>query len=250
VAESIARRSEKKALRCPPWKLIFDPFFGAVELYDISADPRETRNLIEARPDLVSAMTDTLLVMEKYYPGGWCIAWRGTAPYTVAGQVDAGDSLVEAVAHNFFPEIDPDTDSLATSEDWQSVRFTTGVTDQWKGVEIRMAGPARASFDLRLKAAAPARSAGSGPAPGATARIGRAGEPVRFPLRLGPDEARVDRRDLRSLFARREAPAEASASAPEWECVVFWIEPGAEPAAKTRREAELRKQLRAVGYLE
>lgn len=236
VAESIARRSERKALRCPPWKLIFDPFFGAEELYDISADPGETRNLIDARSEVASALADTLLVMEKYYPGGWCVAWRGGGPARVAGKVSLEGSLVEAVAHNFFPELDAETDSLATSADWQSVRFAAAVAGQWKGVEIRMAGDARATFDLRLEPAEPT------PRSGMVARLGTTGETARLPITLGPERARVDRRDLRGLFA--------GANAAEWDCVVFWIEPGAEPSAKIEKEAELRKQLRAVGYLD
>jgi hypothetical protein len=236
VAESVARRSEKKALRCPPWKLVFDPFFGAVELYDISADPGETRNLIDTRPEVASVLADTLLVMEKYYPGGWCIAWRGDTTARVVGEVTVDDSLVEAVAHNFFPEIDPETDSLVTSGNWKSVGFATALASEWKGVEIRMAGRAGATLDIRLEPEGLSRNSGL------AAEIGKTGRTARLPVTLEPERARVDRRDLRALFAR--------ANTEKWNCIVFWIEPGAEPTARIEKETELRKQLKAVGYLE
>jgi choline-sulfatase len=236
VAESIARRSEKKALRCPPWKLIFDPFFGEVELYDLSRDPGETRNLIAERPDVASDLADTLLAMEKYYPGGWCIAWRGEGPGNVRGRVTTDRELLEAVAHNFWPGVEYGADSLVTSEDWRAVRVIAAVAGQWQGVEIRMAAPADALADLRmLGSTSRGRQV-------AVAAVGSDLKARPFPLRVTPEEARVRRADLRDLFER--------ARRAEFQFLVFWLEPGSEPAAKARREAERLRQLKAIGYID
>ncbi len=248
VAESIARRSEKKALRRPPWKLIFDPFFGAVELYDLSKDPHETMNVIDANPEVASRLTETLLVMQKYYPGGWCMAWRGDNGRRVKGEVAVDGSLVEAVAHNFFPEIDVRTDTLATTEDWKTARFATTSGDQWKGIEVRMAEPADATINLTRGDSAPLR------ANSLRAVIGKSGKRSQFPIPLSPDRARIERGDLRDLFLRQDSvPGSTTLEGPpgeDWNCVIYWLEPGSEPAAKAAKDKELRKQLKAIGYIE
>jgi len=229
VAEAIAHRSEVKALRRPPWKLVFDPFFGATELYDLSADPRETRNLIDLKTDVASRLTQTLLVMEPYYPGGWCIAWRDpNGTREVRGRVEVKGTMIEAVAHNFFPEADTATDSLATSQDWTTARFRTTGSAAWKGLEVRMAAEAAATFDLRI-----------GGMPQVKASVGAGGEPVTLPAVLSPDRARVERKDLRRLFLGQSG-----------ECFVFWIAPGAEPTAKEQKAIGLKRMLKAIGYIE
>jgi hypothetical protein len=231
VAEAIAHRPEAKALRCPPWKLIFDPFFGATELYDLPADPGETRNLIDLKADVASRLTQTLLVMEKYYPGGWCIAWRdpgGNSTRKVRGRVEVKGTMIEAVAHNFFPEADTVTDSLVTSQDGTTARFRSAGGAAWKGLEVRMAADAAATFDLRMEGV-----------PQVRASVGAGGEPITLPAALSPDRARVERKDLRRLFQSQSG-----------ECFVFWIAPGADPTAKEQKAIGLKRMLKAIGYIE
>jgi len=60
-----------------------------------------------------------------------------------------------------------------------------------------------------------------------------------FPITISPDEARVDRRHIGRLF-----------DTPGVECAIYWIEPGVEPTAKQKRQAELRKQLKSIGYID
>jgi choline-sulfatase len=236
VAESIAHRPEMKVLRCPPWKLFFDPFFGATELYDLASDPGEKHNLIDERPEVASRMSDELLILEKYYPGGWFIAWRGDGHQRVRGRVTLQSGLIEAVAHNFFPEMDAATDSLQISQDWSRVRFATRSGPKWRGVELRMAGPWDAEINADLLSAA-GRAIGK-PSVGIGPQLTSAG----LPLTVTPGQARVERRDLRGLFARAEE------TGVRW--LVFWVEPGSEPTAKAKKQAELRQHLKAVGYIE
>ena len=229
ISESIARRSEKKAIRRPPWKLIYDPFFGAGELYRISEDPFEQNNVIDANREIAASLTDTLLVMQRYYAGGWCIAWRSPeGPGRVRGRVQVGGEIIEALSHNFLPEIDIETDSLVVAGDWKAVRFTARTGPGWQGVEIRM--PGRADADLAISL--------GGRAPAQTAIGGRVSRPD-FPLVLSPSEAKVDRREIHALFEN-----------PGVDCVVYWIDPGVEPTATRKSQAELRQQLKSIGYIE
>ncbi len=229
ISESIARRSEKKAIRRPPWKLIYDPFFGAGELYDISNDPFEHDNLIEIHPLTVSRLTDTLLTMQRYYPGGWCIAWRDLQGHgAVRGTVRVSGKIIEALGHNIFPEIDRETDLLVVADDWKTVRFTARAGPDWQGIEIRMGGKTDADLAITLGGRLPASTA-----------IGYSVTQPEFPLALSPSQAAVERSNLHTLFGN-----------PEVECVIYWIAPGTEPTATRKSQAELRQQLKAIGYIE
>ena len=229
VSEAIARRSERKALRRPPWKLIYDPFFGPLELYDIVADPLEQRNLIETHPGTASALTDSLLLMSRYYPGGWCVAWRSPEQgEKVRGTIRVQTGIIEALTHNFFPEIDSSTDTLMISKERKAVRFVATPADGWQGVEIRMPAGTMAQVEVSIAGRSRIRTS-----------IGSDGESPEFPITVSPDQARIDRRHIGRLY-----------SVPGVECAVYWIDPGAEPTAKQMRQAELRKQLRSIGYID
>ncbi len=229
VSEAIARRSERKALRRPPWKLIYDPFFGPLELYNILEDPREKENLIDANPGIATALTDSLLVMKRYYPGGWCVAWR--SPETggkVRGTVKVQTGIIEALAHNFFPELDASTDTLMISKERKAVRFVATPGEEWQGVEIRMPAETKAQVEISIAGRSRIMTfAGSG------------AEYPEFPITVSPGRARIDRRHIGRLFGM-----------PGVECAIYWIDPGAEPTAKQMRQAELRKQLKSIGYIE
>jgi hypothetical protein len=229
ISESIARRSEKKAIRRPPWKLIYDLFFGAGELYNISDDPFEQTNLIDLHPSIASSLTDTLLTMQKYYPGGWCIAWRDLRTQgPIRGTVRLSGELIEVLAHNFLPEIDFETDSLVVADDWRGCSFTAMAGPYWQGVEIRMTD--RADVDLTVTLAGRSRM---------TTAVGYTISSRDFPLALTPGEASVKRGKIHTLLGN-----------PDVECVIYWIDPGTEPPAVRKSQAELRQQLRSIGYIE
>ncbi len=230
VAESIAHRPERKALRRPPYKLILDPFFGTAELYNIEQDPRESADLAAAGPDMVEQMTDILLTaMEAYYPGGWGIAWRDAGSGgAIEGSVEIPEGLIETAGHNILPLEDSEVDALATSGDRKNVTFRSDLGAGWEGVELRMAGPAQAGFDVS-----------AGGARRLTVQVGSRVREVTFPVTLVPDEARLGRRDLGRVFA--ETPADI---------VIFWVDPGSEPSALDEKQAELRRKLKAIGYID
>ena len=230
LAESVAHRPERKALRCPPYKLIFDPFFGTAELYNIEEDPGETADLAEARPDMVAQMTDVLLTaMEVYYPGGWGIAWRASGPGgAIEGSIDVPEGLIETAGHNILPVEDSHVDALSTSRDRKNVSFRSDLGPGWEGVELRMDGPARAGYDVHVRGERRLR-----------VQVGREVREISFPVTLSPDEARLGRRDLGEVFAGTGA-----------DLVIFWVDPGSDPSALDEKQAELRRKLKAIGYID
>ncbi len=52
------------AIRQGPWKLVPKP---RVQLYDLDADPKESRNVAASHPEIVKEMTETL---ERYKKSG------------------------------------------------------------------------------------------------------------------------------------------------------------------------------------
>jgi hypothetical protein len=166
--------------------------------------------------------------MERYYPGGWCVAWRSPGDSTrIRADCRIPGGLLEAVGHNVFPEIDPDSDTLTISEEWKRVTVSTLCGPGWEGVEIRMAHRS----DLLLDLTADGRPL--------HARVGEGRTETGLPARISPDRARAGRRKLDRLFRGEDI-----------ECVVFWVEPGSEPTAKRQKQQELRRQLRSIGYIE
>lgn len=230
VAEALAHRPERKALRCPPYKLIIDPFLGTAELYHLGEDPHETVNLASSRPDLVEQMRDILLTaMESYYPGGWGVVWRGSRPGgTIEGSVVTEGELIEAVAHNIHPDVDPEIDKLVTSRDRRSISFGSVLGTGWEGIEMRMAKPAKAGFDIQISGAEEM-----------SVQVGSQLLQKSFPVALEPAEARVGRRDLGRIFSDTSA-----------DLVIFWIDPGSEPGALDKKQEELRRKLKAIGYID
>jgi arylsulfatase A-like enzyme len=230
VAEAVAHRPERKALRCPPWKMILDPFFGTVELYNLDDDPLEASDLASAQPEIAAQLLDILLsAMEGYYPGGWGVAWRGSGRRaSIEGSVDMQDQIIEVVAHNFHPDVDRDVDRLTTAPGRRNVAFGSALGSGWEGVEMRMAKPVRAGFDIRM--------AGTG---NMSVQVGRRLMDVSFPMTVDPEEARVGRRTLGQVFD--ETPADL---------VIFWVDPGSEPTALDKHQEELRRKLKAIGYID
>jgi len=61
-------KSPNVALRDGRWKLLVNADGSRVELYDLDADPNETRNLAEARPDIARQLTERALAWRKSLP--------------------------------------------------------------------------------------------------------------------------------------------------------------------------------------
>ncbi len=229
VSESLAHRPEKKALRLPPWKLIYDPFFGAKALYNLESDPGEIHNFIKVHPDIASNMTDLLVsTFSSYWPGGWCIAWRGSKGEFIRGSLNVAGGLIEVVAHGFYPDFDAPLDSLTISHDNHVVSFKTRLDATWKGVEVRMPSDQRIRIDVS-----------AGGKHKIKAIVGKDVKQVSFPAMITPGEATVDRRTLDKLFDQQKA-----------ELVIFWLPPGTEPTAKEKHQAELKRKPKALGYID
>jgi len=56
----------KLALRQGPWKLLADPAFKTFELYDLTADEQESKDVADAQPERVRELT---AIMKKLHGG-------------------------------------------------------------------------------------------------------------------------------------------------------------------------------------
>ncbi len=61
-------RSPSLAIRRGDWKLLIDPDGSDAQLYDISSDPKETRNLAPQNPKLVNELSEKLLDWWEHRP--------------------------------------------------------------------------------------------------------------------------------------------------------------------------------------
>ncbi|MFA6563686.1 MAG: sulfatase-like hydrolase/transferase [Verrucomicrobiia bacterium] len=61
-------RSPNVAVRNGHWKLLVNADGSGAELYDLDADPNETKNLAEARPDIAKRLTGRTLAWRKSLP--------------------------------------------------------------------------------------------------------------------------------------------------------------------------------------
>ena len=144
------------------------------------------------------------------------------------GRLTMDRGLIEATSHNFYPDVYPESDSLATSPDRMEVFFSTGIEQSWRGVEVRMKAAARTRFDITRDGERRF-----------DVMIGHRQENVEFPIALEPSKALVAREDLHDLFKNSDA-----------DCIIFWVGPGSHPTAKEEKMDELRKKLKAIGYIE
>jgi hypothetical protein len=140
--------------------------------------------------------------------------------------VDRG--LIEATTHNFYPDVFPQSDSLVISSNRMEVFFSSGIGQSWRGVEVRMKSAARTRFDITWNGRRRF-----------DVMIGHRQENVEFPVTLEPSRALVARQDLRDLFRNSDA-----------DCIIFWVGPGSQPTATEEKMDELRKKLKAIGYIE
>ncbi len=77
VCETIRLNAHLKALRRGPLKLIQSMDENRTELYDLVADPRERRDLSDARPDERRSLVRTLFSQVDFLSGGWNVRWSG-----------------------------------------------------------------------------------------------------------------------------------------------------------------------------
>jgi arylsulfatase A-like enzyme len=77
VSETIRLNAYRKAVRQGPLKLIRFMDDNAWSLYDLAADPGETRDLSEARPAEARRLAQALFEEVDFLSGGWNLRWGG-----------------------------------------------------------------------------------------------------------------------------------------------------------------------------
>ena len=185
---------------------------------------------MELETGIASDLTDILLTsLETYYPGGWCVAWRNpTGKGTIRGKIELNSAMIEVVGHNLYPAFDPKEDSLLTSPDRMRLSFRSTLEERWEGVEVRMPARQRAKINIAVRGPREFKIL-----------VGQTSRDLTFPLTLNPEEAVVTRDRLHSLFRQDDA-----------DLAIFWIDPGSEPMARDEKQEELRRKLKAIGYID
>lgn len=77
----IPRRAPMLAMRSGPWKLLMNPDWSRVELYDVVIDPSEVDNLADGYPNIVKALSASLLDWSDSLPDGPVAADAGSNEY-------------------------------------------------------------------------------------------------------------------------------------------------------------------------
>ena len=77
----VINRSPMLATRFGSWKLLMNPDRSRVELYDLSVDPSELRNLADEAPDVVESRAESLLRWHATLPKGPVETYAGSNAY-------------------------------------------------------------------------------------------------------------------------------------------------------------------------
>ena len=136
--------------------------------------------------------------------------------------------LSACASTGFCSEFDPGLDSLVTSGDGRHVSFKSMIDETWEGIEIRM--PSRQQVTIDLSA---------GGRSDLKVQVGTHSDEMSFPVTLVPDQATVARNQQHRLFEQQDS-----------DIVIFWIDPGSDPSATDSKQDELRRRLKAIGYIE
>ncbi|MCC6696849.1 MAG: sulfatase-like hydrolase/transferase [Candidatus Hydrogenedentes bacterium] len=118
------RRQQYQAVRTSDWKLLRDIHTSAMELYQLTSDPKEERNVLGSAPLELPGLTAEL---ERFFledPVGWHAAfvssdpkWRGTLTFSASGVIGTArllyggsmsrNDLMKNEAHSFTAMLGP-----------------------------------------------------------------------------------------------------------------------------------------------
>jgi len=99
---------------------------------------------------------------------------------------------------------------------------------RWEAVEVRMPSRQRAKIDIAVSGTR-----------GFVTLVGQSTREITFPVTLNPETAEVSRDQLHNIFRQDKA-----------DLAIFWIDPGSEPMARDEKQEELRRKLKAIGYID
>ena len=88
-SESLLSGGERKAYVENEWKLIFDVFLGRRSLYDLGADPGETRDQALAQPEKTEELFARLMAHARLPRGSWHLALEGSGDPDAPALLDA-----------------------------------------------------------------------------------------------------------------------------------------------------------------
>jgi arylsulfatase A-like enzyme len=223
VSETIRFDAYRKSYREAGAKIILHLEDNRRELYDLAADPGETRNLWKEREGRALAMEETLFSQVELLAGGWNLRWSsGGSPHRFSGSIET-----EGLITSLVPLFDDSGRHRVTRG--KRIDFDLEGVTRGGGLSFSVVPPeARVGFALAL----------DGVERTDIVRIGQAGvRPLSTPFGFSgaPDAA---------LFRR---PADSAGSGPGF---VLWKSPQGSRSDTVELTDGVKERLRSLGYIQ
>jgi arylsulfatase A-like enzyme len=119
-------------LRRRGWKLLIDLETGQESLFDLSADPGETQNLVSDRTDIAAGLrTETMSAVAALIPDRWNLAWLDEGADDLTGELETSGVFLE-------PALDAGKGTAQVSEDLHRLQFRLSPREtlRWKTLPV------------------------------------------------------------------------------------------------------------------
>ena len=232
LSETVRLNAYRRAVRVGALKLIDSMDESRTELFDLTADPKETRDVSASRRDDRLRLTRLLFARPDLLAGGWNLRWKSGGRESGAHRFE-GTIRTNGIFRSVVPLFrDGGAYRLAAPD---RLEFADPEQTGEGGLVFTTApDSASVTFDLRVDH----QPAGGAPLPGTTLLGATAARPPGVPFTLG------GRGGDESAFA---PPPEGSCRGP---CFALWRTHAASQDEPVVLDQETRERLRSLGYID